>query len=65
LRKDLTAAVRDPWSQGPTEGSNHQMKRLKRLMYGRAKCLLRQLIPHTPCIIKSAPDPSFPPDRRS
>jgi transposase len=52
LRRDLaavTAAVAGPWSQGPTEGFNHKIKRTKRLMYGRAKFdLLRIRILHAP-----------------
>ena len=52
LRKDLaavTAAVTEPWSQGRTEGFNHKIKRLKRLMYGRANFdLLRARILHSP-----------------
>jgi transposase/DNA-binding transcriptional regulator YdaS (Cro superfamily) len=51
LRHDLaavTAAVQGPWSQGPVEGFNHKIKRLKRVMYGRAKFdLLRARILHT------------------
>jgi transposase len=50
LRRDqaaVTAAVATPWSQGPVEGFNHKIKRLKRVMYGRANFdLLRARILH-------------------
>ena len=50
LHRDLAAvqaATTERWSQGPVEGFNHKIKRLKRLGYGRAKCdLLRQRILH-------------------
>ncbi len=50
LRRDLAAvqaATTEPWSQGPVEGFHHKIKRLKRVMYGRAKFdLLRQRILH-------------------
>jgi transposase len=46
LRRDLaavTAAVREPWSNGQTEGQVNRLKMLKRQMYGRASvALLRQ-----------------------
>ena len=46
LRRDLTsieAAVREPWSNGQTEGQVNKLKMLKRQMYGRAGVpLLRQ-----------------------
>jgi transposase len=29
-------ALRQPWSQGPTEGFINKLKTLKRMMYGRA-----------------------------
>lgn len=52
IRRDqaaVRAALTTPWSQGPTEGFNHKIKRLKRLMYGRAKFdLLRARILHAP-----------------
>jgi transposase len=52
IRRDLAAvraALSLPWSQGPTEGFHHTMKRLKRLMYGRANFdLLRARILHAP-----------------
>jgi transposase len=40
LRHDLaamTAAVQGLWGHGPVEGFNHKIKRLERVMYGRAK----------------------------
>jgi transposase len=48
LRKDL-AAVRagltEPWSNGPTEGFVHKLKRVKRQAYGRAGfAVLRQRV---------------------
>jgi len=50
LRRDqaaVTAAIALPWSQGPVEGFNQKIKRLKRLMYGRARFdLLRARILH-------------------
>jgi transposase len=43
----VTAAIALPWSQGPVEGFNQKIKRLKRLMYGRARFdLLRARILH-------------------
>jgi transposase len=52
IRRDqaaVRAALTTSWSQGPTEGFNHKIKRLKRLMYGRAKFdLLRARILHAP-----------------
>lgn len=46
LRRDLAsieAAVREPWSNGQTEGQVNKLKMLKRQMYGRASVtLLRQ-----------------------
>lgn len=52
LRTDLpavTAAIREPWSQGPVEGFNCKIKRTKRLMYGRGSFdLLRTRILHAP-----------------
>jgi transposase len=52
LRRDFAAvpaALSLPWSQGPTEGLNHKIKRIKRLMYGRANFdLLRARILYAP-----------------
>jgi transposase len=46
LRRDgaaVTAAVREPWSNGQTEGQVNKLEMLKRQMYGRAGlALLRQ-----------------------
>ena len=46
LRRDwaaVTAAVRETWSNGQTEGQVNKLKMLKRQMYGRAGlALLRQ-----------------------
>jgi len=39
LRQDLAAvqnAIREPWSNGQTEGQINRLKTLKRAMYGRA-----------------------------
>ncbi len=39
LRRDYTAvgaALREPWSNGQTEGQINRLKTLKRQMYGRA-----------------------------
>lgn len=39
MRRDhaaVLAALQEPWSQGPTEGFNHKVKRIKRLLYGQA-----------------------------
>ena len=39
LRKDhaaVAAALREPWSNGQTEGQINRLKTLKRAMYGRA-----------------------------
>jgi len=50
LRQDyaaVTAALREPYSNGPTEGNVTRLKLLKRQMYGRAKPdLLRQRVLH-------------------
>ncbi len=50
LRQDYaagTAALREPYSNGPTEGNVTRLKLLKRQMYGRAKPdLLRQRVLH-------------------
>lgn len=50
IRRDqaaVQAALTTPWSQSPTEGFNHKIKRIKRLRYGRAKFdRLRARIPH-------------------
>ncbi|AEJ40220.1 transposase, IS204/IS1001/IS1096/IS1165 family protein [Sulfobacillus acidophilus TPY] len=43
LRADeaaVRAAIREPWNQGRTEGLNYRIKRLMRLMYGRASFAL-------------------------
>jgi transposase len=41
------AALRVPWSQGPTEGKVNKLKTLKRVMYGRVGfALLRQRLLH-------------------
>lgn len=40
LRRDqaaVAAAMRETWSNGPTEGQINRLKTLKRQMYGRAK----------------------------
>ena len=40
LRSDcaaVAAALREPWSNGQTEGQINRLKTLKRQMYGRAK----------------------------
>jgi transposase len=51
LRGDLAAVKAGlslPWSNGPTEGSVHRLKMIKRQMYGRAGFdLLRQRVLHT------------------
>ncbi|HEU5383859.1 MAG TPA: transposase [Ktedonobacteraceae bacterium] len=40
-------ALRQSWSQGPTEGKVNKLKTLKRVMYGRASLrLLRQRLLH-------------------
>ena len=40
-------ALRQPWSQGPTEGNVNKLKTIKRMMYGRAGFpLLRQRLLH-------------------
>ncbi len=40
-------ALRQPWSQGPTEGKINKLKTIKRMMYGRAGFrLLRQRLFH-------------------
>ena len=42
-QESIEAAVREPWSNGQTEGQVTQLKTLKRPMYGRASvALLRQ-----------------------
>ncbi len=50
LRQDyaaVTAALREPYSNGPTEGNVTRLKLVKRQMYGRAKPdLLRQRVLH-------------------
>lgn len=50
LRQDyaaVTAALREPYSNGPTEGNVTRLKLVKRQMYGRAKPdLLRQCVLH-------------------
>ncbi|MCY0897328.1 MAG: transposase [Firmicutes bacterium] len=52
LRRDFAAvhaALSLPWSQGPTEGLHHKIKRIKRLMYGHANFdLLRARILDAP-----------------
>jgi len=51
LRGDLAAVEAGlalPWSNGPTEGSVHRLKMIKRQMYGRAGFeLLRRRVLHT------------------
>ena len=43
----VKAALRLPWSQGPTEGKVNKLKTIKRMMYGRASFrLLRQRLLH-------------------
>ncbi len=40
LKRDIAAveaAVREPWSNGPTEGHVNRLKVIKRQLYGRAK----------------------------
>jgi transposase len=50
LRRDpaaVTAAIALPWSQGPVKGFRQKIKRLKRLLDGRARFdLLRARILH-------------------
>jgi transposase len=50
LRQDyaaVAAALREPYSNGPTEGTVTRLKLVKRQMYGRAKLdLLRQRMLH-------------------
>lgn len=59
LRTDLsavTAAIREPWSQGLVEGFNCKIKRTKRLMYGRGRltsCATR----NSPPALSAAPLP--------
>ena len=46
LKRDETAAceaIRQPWSNGPTEGNVNRLKFLKRQMYGRANFDLLRL----------------------
>ena len=33
----MQAALKEPWSNGQTEGQNTKLKLIKRQMYGRAK----------------------------
>jgi transposase len=43
LRQDIDAvrnAIREPWSNGETEGQINRLKTLKRAMYGRASVAL-------------------------
>lgn len=57
LGKDLAAveqAVISPYSNGITEGNNHRLKLIKRLMYGRAKLPLLR--------VKVMPNSIFLPD---
>jgi transposase len=48
LKSDLAAVragLREPWSNGPTEGFVHKLKLVKRQAYGRAGfALLRQRV---------------------
>src|SRR5262249_13105225 len=50
LRQDeaaVTAALREPWSNGPVEGQGNRLKVIKRQMYGRANFdLLRLRVLH-------------------
>ena len=50
MRQDyaaIAAALREPYSNGPTEGNVTRLKLVKRQMYGRAKLdLLRQRVLH-------------------
>jgi transposase len=53
LRKDWSAvenAVKQVWSNGPTEGHVNKLKTLKRQMYGRAgvELLRARLLPYPP-----------------
>ncbi|MGB4872688.1 MAG: transposase, partial [Candidatus Promineifilaceae bacterium] len=53
LKRDEAAvyeAIRQPWSNGPTEGNVNRLKFLKRQMYGRANLAL----PHQWCKYRSS-----------